>query len=92
MPKTGREIKMLAYRRNASLGQLCMARSNLKNMINTEVISKIDSVILEVALANINLVLKQWDRHYIRNKMSPKYRDELDDILENVRTLEGASL
>lgn len=56
----------LAFHRNGFLGQLSMTRTNLQNMIKSDLISNLDANALAIAAVQINKVIKRWDKHYVK--------------------------
>jgi hypothetical protein len=57
---------MFSHIRNACVGQLHMAKTNLNNMYNSDLVTSADKYELTVALSHINTILNRWDKHYAK--------------------------
>lgn len=60
---TWKDRRSFSIRRNGCLGQLSMARKSIETMLNSDLISSADKIILIDVEYKISKVLKHWDKH-----------------------------
>ena len=61
---TGKDKRDFSHARNRSFGSLAMAKSSITNLLNSDLIGKLDKILLKQALDNINNVIDNWDKQY----------------------------
>jgi len=58
-----------AFKRNQMLGQLCMIRTMLGNILSSGLIDDCDIETLSTARKEVSFTLATWDKHYAKKNV-----------------------